>query len=119
MGGDENLDDLTLEQFIDYDYEQNLLPNQVLQLLTNGANYSKNLTIADCANVNGKLHYQDRLYVPNYHALRLRLCQLHHDFPYAGYLGIGNIYKFLHRNYYWSNMQGIAKKKTCLSLRYM
>ena len=55
--GEENLDDLTLEQLINRNYEQDLLPNRVLQLLANGANYSKDLIIADCANVDGRLHY--------------------------------------------------------------
>ena len=108
--GEENLDDLTLEQLIDRGYEQDPLPNRVLQLLADGANYSKDLTIADCANVDGRLHYRDRLYVPNYHVLQLRLCRLHHDSPHAGHLGIGNTYELLHRNYYWPNMQGFVKK---------
>ena len=55
--GEENLDDLTLEQLIDRDYEQDLLPNRVLQLLANRANYSKNRTIADCVNVDSRLNY--------------------------------------------------------------
>ena len=67
--GEENLDNLTLEQLIDHDYKQNLLLNQVLQLLANGDNCSKDFTIADYVNVDGKLHYQDRLYVLNYHVL--------------------------------------------------
>ena len=54
---EENLDDLTLEQLIDRGYEQDPLPNRVLQLLANGANYSKDLTIVDCANVDGRLQY--------------------------------------------------------------
>ena len=63
--GKENLDDLILKQLIDRGYEQKLLPNRVLQLLADGANYSKNLTIANCTNVDTRLHYQDRLYIPN------------------------------------------------------
>ena len=111
--GEENLDDLTLEQLIDRGYEQDPLPNRVLQLLADGANYSKDLTIADCVNVDGRLHYRDRLYVPDYHVLQLRLCRLHHDSPHAGHLGIGNTYQLLHRNYYWPNMQGFVKKYVC------
>ena len=98
--GEENLDDLILEQLINRSYEQDLLPNRVLQLLANGANYFKNLTIADCANVDGRLHYWDHLYIPNYHVLQLRFCYLYYDSPHAGHLGIGNTYKLLHRNYY-------------------
>ena len=110
---EENLDDLTLEQLIDRGYEQDLLSNRVLQLLANKANYSKDFTIADCANVDGRLHYRDHLYVPDYHVLQLRLCRLHHDSPHAGHLGIGNTYELLHRNYYWPNMQGFVKKYVC------
>ena len=32
-------------------------PNQVIQLLANRANYSKNFIIADCINIDDKLHY--------------------------------------------------------------
>ena len=55
--GEENLDNLILEQLIDHGYEQDSLPNQVLQLLANGANYSKDLFIANCVNIDGRLHY--------------------------------------------------------------
>ena len=55
--GEENLNNLILEQSIDRNYEQDLLPNRVLQLLANGANYSKNFTIADCVNIDSKLQY--------------------------------------------------------------
>ena len=98
--GEENLDNITLEQLIDCDYEQNLLPNRVLHLLVNGANYSKDPTIADYVNVDGRLHYWDRLYFPNYYVLKLCLCRLHHDSPHADHLDIGNTYELLHRNYY-------------------
>ena len=86
------------------------MPNQVLQLLANGTNYSKDLTIADCTNIDSKLHYQDRLYIPDYHVLQLRFCHLYHDSPHAGHLGIGNIYELLYKNYYWPNMQEFVKK---------
>ena len=111
--GEENLDDLTLKQPIERGYEHDPLPNRVLQLLANGVNYSKNFTIADCANVDNRLYYQDRLYVPNYHVLQLCLCHLYYDSPHAGHLGIGNTYELLHRNYYWPNMQGFIKKYVC------
>ena len=102
--GEGNRDNLTLKQFIDRDYEEDLLPNRVLQLLVNGANYSKNLMIVDCINIDGKLHYWDRFYVFDYHILQFRLCYLHHDSLYVGYLGIGNTYKLLYKNYYWPIM---------------
>ena len=98
--GEENLDVLTLEQLIDRGYEQDTLPNQVLQLLTNGANYSKDLIIVDCVNIDDRLHYRDCFYVPNYYVLLLRLCHLHNDSPHVGHLGIGNTYELFYKNYY-------------------
>ena len=91
---------MSLDQLLEWGYEKDPLPNRVLDLLARGANYSKDLTIADCSIVNGRLHYRGLLYVPNYHALYLRLCKLHHDTPVAGHLGIGNTYELLHRSYY-------------------
>ena len=67
--GEENPNDLTLEQLIDHGYEQDPLPNRVLQLLANKANYFKDLTIANGVNVDGKLYYCDRPYIPDYHIL--------------------------------------------------
>ena len=55
--GEENLDDLTLEQLIDCSYKQDPLPNRVLQLLADGANYSKDFTIADYVNLDSRLYY--------------------------------------------------------------
>ena len=111
--GEENLDDLTLEQLIDHGYKQDFLLNQVLQLLGDGANYSKDFIIANCVNVNGKLHYQNRLYVSNYHVLQLRLSRLHHDSSHGCHLRISSTYELLNRNYYWPNIQGFVKKYVC------
>ena len=80
----------------------------MLELLAQGANYLKDLTITDCSVVNGRLYYRRLLYVPNYHALQMHLYKLHHDTPVAGHLGIGNTYELLHRSYYWPNMQGFV-----------
>ena len=111
--GEENLDDLTLEQLIDHGYKQDSLPNRVLQLLADKANYFKDLTIADYINVDGRLHYRDCFYILDYHILQLCLCRLHHDSPYTGHFGIGNTYELLDRNYYWPNMQKFVKKYIC------
>ena len=111
--GEENLDNLTLEQLIDRGYEQDPLPKQVLQLLADRTNYYKALTIADCVNINSKLHYWGYLYVPDYHVLQLRLSRLHHDSLHTGHLGIDNTYELLYRNYYWPNIQGFDKKYVC------
>lgn len=50
-------DDMTQEQLLDGGYEKDAIPNRVLELLANGSNCSKDLSIADCTVVNGRLHY--------------------------------------------------------------
>lgn len=47
----------SLDQLLNQGYEDDLIPGRVLKLLAQGANYSKNLTIADCSNVNRRLYY--------------------------------------------------------------
>ena len=101
---------MSLDQLFDRGYERDPILSRVLELLARGANYLKDLTIADCSIVNGKLHYRGLLYVPNYHALYLRLCKRHYDTPVAGHLGIGNTYELLHCAYYWPNMQSFVRK---------
>ena len=82
----EEKETMSLDQLFDCGYEKDLIPNKVLKLLAQCANYSKNLTIADCSVVNERLHYQRLLYVSDYHALQLHLCKLHHDTFIAGHL---------------------------------
>lgn len=87
---------LTLEDLLDQGYIVDLIPNRVLQLLFKATNHSKDFTIAGSTNVNGRLHYQNRLYILDYHALYLCFCQLQYDTVVVGYLGIGNTYELLH-----------------------
>lgn len=101
---EENLNNQILEQFINRNYEQDYLPNQILHLLANKGNYSKNFIIKNYVHVDGRLYYQNHFYVPNYHILQPYFHYLHYNSPYVGHLGIANIYKLLYRNYYCPNM---------------
>ena len=47
----------SLDQLLDRGYQKDHIPDRVLELLAQSANYLKDLTIADCSNVNGRLHY--------------------------------------------------------------
>lgn len=53
----ENKENPSLEKLINCGYQEDPLPNCVLQLLANRYNYAKDFTIADCAIVNGRLRY--------------------------------------------------------------
>ena len=52
-------EEATLYQLLDCAYEEDPIPNRVLDLLARGANYLKDLTIADCSIVNGGYTTED------------------------------------------------------------
>lgn len=81
-------------------YEQNPLLNRVLQLLVNRTNYFKDFISTDYINIYDKLHYQHYLNVSYNHFSQLCFDCLHHNFAHIDYLGIGNTYKLLYKNYY-------------------
>src|SRR5690606_36033093 len=76
-----------LEELFDDAYEHDAFPRSVLQMLTDNVRYSKLISLGECAEVNGRLTYRSRLYVPDHEPLRLHLLQQHHEPPAAGHPG--------------------------------
>ena len=101
----EEPEELTLEQLFEEGYQQDPFPHKVLQQLCSGEQHSKEITLSECTEVDGQLHYRERIYVPDHHSLRLCLCKEHHDTPIAGHPGKAKTYELLVCNYYWPNMQ--------------
>jgi hypothetical protein len=60
---------------------------RIISLLHDGKLHSKEISLSECGVRDGRLYYQQRLYIPNDDNLRLRLLQSHHDAPRAGYPG--------------------------------
>ena len=82
----------------------------MLKLLEGGTLQCKGISLAHCQAVNDRLIYRGRLYVPEYHALQMRLCFEHHDTPLAGHPGKANTHEHLHRSYYWRDMEGFVRR---------
>src|SRR5690606_33497247 len=63
------------------------------------------------------LFYLDRLFVPTYILLILRLNQLHHDVPAAGHPGRSKPIELIQRQYYWPTLRKDIKQyiKNCHS----
>ena len=57
--------------------------------------HSTKITLADCEVKEGKLTYQNAIYVPDHAPLRLRLIQDHHDPPTMGHPGKAKTYELL------------------------
>ena len=60
----------SIDELIDLGYEHDPMPNKVLTLLRNGTRHSKDITLAECEDRNGRLYYKERLYVPDWHELK-------------------------------------------------
>ena len=86
-------------------YAADSIPGEVVQALREGRRKSKYLIIAQCSKNNGKLRYQDRVYVPNHMPLKLHLIQEHHETPAAGHPGRAKTLELLARNYYWPDIR--------------
>ena len=69
-----------------------------------GPSSSKQLSLAECKEDSGRLLYQDRLYVPDYMPLKLRLIQDFHEMPAAGHPGRSKTPELLARQYYWPKL---------------
>lgn len=86
-------------------YKADPKPKQILQQLQTGVQCSKHISLAHCSEIDGKLLYNDRVYVPAYSPLILCLIQQNHDSPAAGHPGRSKTIELLQRQYYWPNLQ--------------
>ena len=94
-------EDKSIDELIDLGYEHDPTPNKILTLLRNGTRHSKDITLAECEDRNGRLYYKERLYVPDWHELKMRLCKEYHDSPVAGHPGRSKTFSLMARDYYW------------------
>ena len=90
--------EIDIEQLWEQGYREDRIANEVLDALRTGKRQSKHLSLALCKEENGRLLYQDRVYVPDFAPLRLRIIQDHHDAPTAGHPERSKILKLLSRN---------------------
>jgi len=86
-------------------YQVDQFPGQILGLLRDGTRQCKEISLADCKEMNGRLFYRDCLFVPDHTPLRLRLLQDHHDPPAMGHPGRAKTLELLARKYYWPSMR--------------
>ena len=91
----------TLEELWQEALEKDLFPMRILELLRSGARHSKEISLAECTEMDGRLHYRGKIYVPDSHALKMRLCKSVHDSPVAGHPGRAKTFDLLQRHYYW------------------
>ena len=94
-----------LETLFNKAYEADPFPSSVLTMLREGQRHCKHITLAECTEDNGKLRYQNRLFVPDHEPLRLHVIQQHHDTPAAGHPGRSKTLELIQRTYYWPGLR--------------
>jgi len=80
-------------------------PGEVLQMLRDGTRHSREISLAECREENGRLIYRNRIYVPCHDQLRLRILQNHHDPPAIGHPGRAKTLELIDRTYYWPTLR--------------
>ena len=97
--------DKTITELLTKAYEKNPLLNEILTQLKEGRLRSKQLSLAECRQDDeGRLLYQERLYIPDHMPLKLPLIQDFHKTPAAGHPGRAKTLELLSQQYYWPRM---------------
>jgi hypothetical protein len=78
---------------------------RIISLLHDGKLHSKEISLSECDVRDGRLYYQQQLYIPNDDNLQLQLLQSHHDAAAAGYPGRAKTFDLLRRRYYWPTLR--------------
>jgi transposase InsO family protein len=68
------------------------------------------ITLSECTEVNDRLYFRDRLYVPDHDGLRAELLRRCHESPVAGHPGRARTYDILSRSYFWPGMLAYVER---------
>jgi len=113
---DSDNDDPTLDNRIEEAYQnQGDLVHQILKALREDSRQDKifrdtRISPADCTEINGKLHYRDKLFLPDSDKLRLHIFRLAHDSVAAGHPGVAKTYELVSRHYYYPGLHHLTKR---------
>jgi len=86
-------------------YQVDQFLGRILGLLRDGTRQCKEISLANCKKMGGRLLYRDCTFVLDHTPLRLRLLQDHHDPPAMGHPGRTKTLELLVRKYYWLSMR--------------
>lgn len=93
-----------LDNLISEAYEHDPVPQEIINMIKQGAQRCKNITLSECTIVEDRLFYDNHLYVPNHGPLKIKLLQLYHNNPTAGHPGRSKTITTLGRDYYWPGL---------------
>lgn len=79
-------------------------------MLADDVRQSKEASLAECSNDNGRLRFRGKLWVPNSQNLRLRILRDNHDSPLAGHPCRAKPLELIQRHYYWPSMHNYIER---------
>jgi len=86
-------------------YQVDQFPEWILGLLRDGTRQCKEISLANCKEMGGRLLYRDCTFVPDHTPLRRRLLQDHHDPPAMEHPGRAKTLELLARKYCLPSMR--------------
>lgn len=95
----------SLEKLFKEGYQNDKFPHKILSLIKNKAQHSNEISLAECTELEGKLYYREKIFVPNYDPLKIKILTLHHNDPSAGHPGREKTFELISRDYYWPSMR--------------
>ncbi|KAH0603255.1 uncharacterized protein H6S33_008259 [Morchella sextelata] len=95
----------SLNRLFDEGYSPDLFPKGILDMRNKGERPSKDISLPECTEIEGRLLYRGSIYVPDYDPFNLRILQLYHDAASAGHPGHEKTFELISRDYYWPLMR--------------
>ena len=74
------------------------------QKISNREYYSCQYLLSDYSLENGRLYFNNKLFLPNQELLRHQILQESHSQPMTGHPGVAKTYEILQRQYYWPKL---------------
>ncbi|KAH0611235.1 uncharacterized protein H6S33_011662 [Morchella sextelata] len=87
----------SLQELFDEGYSADPFHQKILDMRNKGDRQSKDISLAECTEVEGRLLYRGSIYVPDYDPLKLRILQLYHDAASAGHPGREKTFELIAR----------------------
>ena len=101
---------LPLDDLFTKGYQEDKNIGTILNCLRTGKPQSKLISLAECSELNGKLYYQEKRYVPDFEPLKIELLKRYHDSPLAGHPGSAKTLELILRDYYWPQLYLFVKR---------
>lgn len=93
--------DATLTKLIQEGYNADLFPQKILKVREDKIQQSTEITLGECSNTNGLLHFRELLYILAFDPLKLHILQQYYDAPSPGHPGREKTFELISRDFYW------------------